>query len=244
MKRILALMLTLMLLCTAALADAPSYSPEVTALKTAYAALREKYGFTLTTSGVFYPEVTITDSEARVVFRPCTFLPIDRLGEYTAVITGDSVTLTWSHDAQSANLTANPDCPIWGQAQLQTYFDQGVITRDAWAEKYISPSQEPQDAPDIYDGLDADWLLPVESRDIPREQLYQTARSALEDIYAMSPAEIDAMYIEANNSFLQCSDGREYWLVRSGDVNYFFTLLIDKATGELFRISLFSGGLG
>lgn len=242
MKRILSLLLTLMLLCGAALAETV-YSPELTALKTAYASLREKYGFTLTTSGVFYPEVTVTDGEARVVFHPCTFLPVDRLGEYTAVITGDTVTLTWSHDARAADLTAAPDCPIWGQAQLQAYFDQGVVARDTWVEKYISPSQESLDTPDASDGLDAKWI-PADHKDIPRDQLSQTAQAAFADIYAMTPAEIDALYIEAEDGILQCPDGCEYWLLRSGDVDYFFTLLIDKATGELFRISLSSGGLG
>ena len=243
MKRILSLLLTLMLLCSAALADAPAYSPELTALKTALASLREKYGFTLTTTGVFYPEITVTDEEARVVFHPCTFLPVDRLGEYTAVITSDAVTLSWSHDARAADLTADPDCPIWGQAQLQTYFDQGVIARDVWVEKYLSASQESLATPDASDGLDAVWV-PAAHKDIPRDQLRETAKAAFAYIYAMTPAEIDALYIEAEDGILQCTDGREYWLLRSGDVNYFFTLLIDKATGELFRISFLSGGLG
>jgi hypothetical protein len=138
MKKLLILLMASLLTLSTALAEV-IYSPEVTALKAALAALREKYGFTLTTAGVFYPKVTLTEDGAQVVFQPCTYLPVDRLGEYTAVITGEDVTLTWSHADRAADLTAAPDCPFWGHAQVQTYFDQGVIARATPGWKTTSP---------------------------------------------------------------------------------------------------------
>jgi hypothetical protein len=60
----------------------------------------------------------------------------------------------------------------------------------------------------------------------------------------MTAEEIDAMYIETENGYYQCADGSAYWSMCGGDVNYFVTLLIDKETSEVYRITLFSGGLG
>lgn len=242
MKKLLILLMASLLTLSTALAEV-IYSPEVTALKAALAALREEYGFTLTTAGVFYPEVTLTENGAQVVFQPCTYLPVDRLGEYTAVITGEDVALTWSHADRAADLTAAPECPIWGHAQVQTYFDQGVIARDTWVENYISPTQESLDIPDINDNFAATWI-PLDPQDIPKDQLRQTAKATFAEIFAMTSEEINAMYIETETGYYQCADGRAYWSMRGGDVNYFVTLLIDKETSEVYRITLFSGGLG
>ena len=241
MKRLLALLLVFTLALPTALAETPSYAPEVTALKTALAALREQYGFTLTTSGVFSPEITTTTDGAQVVFRPYTFLPVDRLGEYIAVITGETVTITWSHDI--AALTAAPDCPIWGHAQVQTYFDQGIGHRDFWVETYITAEQERTESPDARDGLAYTWV-PLDKQDIPKDQLHQLAAAALADIYAIPSAGLDEMYFAVESGYMQCADGTAYWLLRSGDENNFFTLLINKETNQVFRTTQYSGGLG
>ena len=95
MKKLLLLLIAMLLTLSVALAEV-TYSPEVIALKAALATLREEYGFTLTTAGVFYPEVTLTENGAQVVFQPCTYLPVHRLGEYTAVITMSGVILYFS----------------------------------------------------------------------------------------------------------------------------------------------------
>lgn len=239
MKRLLTLLLALML-AVPALAET-TYSLELNALKTALAALREEYGFTMTTAGVFHPEITLTEDGAQVVFRPYTFLPVDRLGEYTAVVTGEAVALTWSHDI--ASLTADPDCPIWGHAQVQTYFDHSITDKDAWVENYISPAQERTEAPEARDGLDYTWVA-LDKQDIPRDELREIAQAALTDIYAMTPAELAELYIEVEPGLISCTDGAQYWFLRCGDPNNFFTLLIDKATNQVFRTTLYAGGLG
>lgn len=240
MKRLLALLLVSILAMPTALAES-AYSPEVTTLKTALAALREQYGFTLTTAGVFYPEITTTTDGAQVIFRPYTFLPVDRLGEYTAIITGETVTITWSHDITA--LTTDPDCPIWGHVQVQTYFDQGVGHRDTWVESYITAEQERTESPDVRDSLSYTWVS-LEKQDIPKDQLHHLAAAALADIYAIPSAGLDEMYITVESGYLQCADGTAYWLLRSGDENYFFTLLINKETNQVFRTTQYSGGLG
>ena len=240
MKRLLTLLLVLMLALPTALAEA-TYSPEVTALKTAQAALREQYGFTLITAGVFGPEVTLTDDGAQVVFQPYTFLPVDRLGEYTAVITAEGVTLTWSHDITA--LTDDPECSIWGHAQVQNYFDHGIGHRDFWVETYITTEQERTESPDARDSLAYTWVN-LDKQDIPKDQLHTIAKSALADIYAITEAELEELYIAVESGYLQCADGQQYWYLRSGDENNFFTLLINRETQQIFRTTLYSGGLG
>ena len=241
MKRLLTLLLALML-AAPALAET-AYSPELLALKTALAALREEYGFTMTTAGVFHPEVTLTEGGAQVVFHPHTCLPVDRLGEYTAVITGTEVTLTWSHAARAAELTAEADCPIWGHAQVQTYFDQGIVDKDAWVENYISPNQERTEAPEARDGLDYTWVE-LDKQNIPSDALREICKAALTDIYAMTPEELAEFYIAVEPGLISCTDGAQYWFLRCGDPNNFFTLLIDKATNQVLRMTHYAGGLG
>ena len=241
MKRLLTLLLALML-AVPALADA-AYSPELLALKTALAALREEYGFTMTTAGVFHPEVTLTEGGAQVIFRPHTCMPVDRLGEYTAVITDDDVALTWSHADQASTLTTEADCPIWGHAQVQTYFDHSISGKDAWVENYISPEQERTEAPEVRDGLDYTWI-PLAKQAIPSDALREIGKAALADIYAMTPAELAEFYIEVEPGLISCTDGAQYWFLRSGDPNNFFTLLIDKATNQVLRMTHYAGGLG
>ena len=90
MKRMLTLLLALLMLCSAALAEAPSYSPEMTALKTANALMYEKYGFTWRTLGVLSAEITPADSSATVTYRSY-LLPASRMGEYTVTIAGGSI---------------------------------------------------------------------------------------------------------------------------------------------------------
>ncbi|MBQ3155320.1 MAG: hypothetical protein IJB81_00145 [Clostridia bacterium] len=248
MKQMLALLTALMMLLVpafAATAEVPVYPPELTALKAALALLRETYGFSITTVGVFCPEITLTEDSARVVFKPYDFLPMDRLGEYTVTLSGETAEISWSHDDKDAALkqSGDPASPVWGHAQLQTYFNQGVLRRDYWVEPYIDPLQEDFASPKYHEGLTYTWK-PLEWADIPAEQLHKTANAALRDIYALTDEELAIYRIIIEKGVLQCEDGQEYWHLCFSGTDSIFDLLIDAHTGNVLRIKYLSGGRG
>lgn len=95
MKRMLALLLTAILMMTSAsgLAESPRYSAVLQAEKLAIAAMYVQYGFTVETLGVFTMTSTQEDNGFHVSFQS-EVLPYDRVGRYDAKVAGNKANLT------------------------------------------------------------------------------------------------------------------------------------------------------
>ncbi|MGN0754041.1 MAG: hypothetical protein ACI4ME_06230 [Aristaeellaceae bacterium] len=238
LKALLALCAAGMLLCSAAMAEAPACSPELTAAKTAIGALYDQYGFTAEMLGMFTMTVA-AEEEATRVHLISTLLPLGRVGEYEVTIRGDQAEAKWTHDDKDESLWASGalDCPYWGAKQLQTCLDK---------TDYIfgSDGDIPENVPNLYDSLDF-TAVPPEKDELPSEERYALARAALADVYGLSEetmSSLESLYGEER--ILICGDGRRLLEVTIAGRDLCCHVLFDTDTGEVFWIQLSSGGNG
>lgn len=243
MKRMLTLLLTL-LLGSAALADAPAYSPEMTALKIANTLMYEKYGFTWRTLGVLAAEITSAENNTVVTYRS-HLLPPSRMGEYTVTITGDQAEITWTHDGADAAQwqSGDPESACWGSAQIEAYLAQGGGERNRWLKPYFAANEQPADPPAMYD--EAFTLAASSDSDIPLEQARTAADAALVEIFALSAEEVAKLDRTVDAFTVQDGEGRRrLWSLTYADYESCFYLLIDAVTSEVVYITHQAGGNG
>lgn len=243
MKRILTLLVTLMLLLSAALADAPAYSPEMTALKTANALMYEKYGFTWRTLGVLTTEITSAEDSTIVTYRSY-LLPASRMGKYTVTISGGQANITWTHEGADAAQwqSGDPESPIWGAAQVESYLAQGGGERSRWLKPYFAANEQQADPPPMYG--DRFSIAPHNDGDIPLEQARYAADAALTDIFALSADDASKLDRTVDACAVQSEDGRRLWSLTYADYESCFYIHIDAATGEVVYITHQAGGNG
>lgn len=243
MKRILSLLLTMLLFASAALADAPGYSPEMAALKTANALMYEKYGFTWRTLGVLTTQITAAENSSIVTYRSY-LLPPSRMGEYTVTITGDQAAITWTHDGADAAQwqSGDPESPSWGAAQIETYLAQGGGERNRWLKPWFAANEQSADPPPLYD--EAFALAASNDSDIALEQARTAADQALVEIFALSAEEVAQLDRTVDTFTVQDGDGRRLWSLTYADYESCFYILIDAATGEVVYITHQAGGNG
>lgn len=243
MKKLLTLLLTLTLLTSAALADAPAYSPEMTALKTANALMYEKYGFTWRTLGVLTAEIKAADNSATVTYLSY-LLPASRLGEYTVTITGDQAKLTWTHDGTDVTAwqPGDPESPCWGSAQIEAYLAQGGGDRSRWLSPWFAANEQSADPPPMYD--DAFTLAAGRDGDITLAQARSATDAALTDVFALSADETARLDRTIDACTVQDESGRRLWSLTYADYESCFYILIDAATGEVVYITHQAGGNG
>ena len=127
----LSLAVALVMMASVALAAvALNYSPAADALKQARNAVMDKYGLTQTTLGLFQHNLYLLDNETVVVFHTDVADANGNglTGEYTVTIPdGGTTVVSWTFDHvdpavwQSGDL----DAPIWGQAQLAKFLEDG-----------------------------------------------------------------------------------------------------------------------
>lgn len=244
MKRILILLLAALLLTSAALAEAPRYSPEMTALALANTAMREKYGFTWRTLGLFTVEIELTDQAAHVNYRTC-LLPASRIGEYDVTIVDGKAEVAWTHDGQDAALwqSGDPESPCWGASQIVAYLAQGGIERHKWLQPWFAEGEESTDPPSIYDELGC-TIAPWADSDLPVQQVREIADAALMDVYAMTVEEVASLDHAVDSVVLVCADGTRLWRLTYSDYESCFYILLHAATGEVFHITHLAGGNG
>ena len=243
MKRMLTLLLALLMLCSAALAEAPTCSPEMTALKAANALMYEKYGFTWRTLGVLSAEITPADSSATVTYRSY-LLPASRMGEYTVTISGGQANITWTHDGADAAQwqSGDPESPIWGAAQVESYLAQSGGERSRWLKPYFAANEQQADPPPMYG--DRFSIAPHNDGDIPLEQARSAADAALTDIFALSADDASKLDRTVDACTVQSEDGRRLWSLTYADYESCFYIHIDAATGEVVYITHQAGGNG
>lgn len=236
LKKLLAVCAAGMLLCAAALADAPAYSPELTAAKTAIGALYSQYGLTAEMLGMFTMTVTSEEDAARVRF-VSALLPFGRVGEYEVTIRGEQVEANWTHDGKDASLWASGalDCPYWGAKQLRACLD---------TESYIfgQDGDIPEYVPDQYESLDMVVFTP-EKAELPAKERYVLARAAMADVYGLSEKTMNSLEsVYGEERILICGDGRRLMEVTIAGKDLCCHVLIDTDTDEVFWLQLSAGG--
>ena len=252
MKRMLTILLAALLLYTAALAEDVALSPELTAQKLAVAALHDQYGLTMTSLGLFAVDV-LSEGDARVVhYRPHSYLPVERIGEYTVRVQSGQAEAVWTHDSADAAQwqSADMNSPAWGEAQLQAILAAGGT---GWLAPYYTTDEDPAEPPSLYDRLafhrhstDAEELpagLGLEKA-LTRTEALRLADAALTAVYGLTDADVAAMDHNMDAYYLTLTDGRVLWDLNIADSSCGFIVLVDAASGEVFHIDLFTGGNG
>lgn len=245
MKRILALMFTLMLLCSAALADAPSYSPALAAQKLAIHAMCEKYGFSAETLGVF--SVLTTQQDSAYTFRfQSAFLPASRVGEYTAIVKGEDVTLTWTHDGTNIDhSTGDPDCAVWGPSQIKAYLAVDSGERYLWTAPYFANDGDSFPEPETSVWLELELSkVPKKVSDLPVKEARAIADAALMDVYGLTAEAVAALDHSVNTETVASNDGRRFIDLTFSNPDMCFHILINADTRDVFHIVCGSGGNG
>ena len=244
MKRLLTLLLSLLLICPAALAEEPDYSPALAAKKLAIAAMYDKYNFTPETLGVFTVAAETAGDVACVHFY-CEFLPYSRVGQYTALIDGAQVNLTWSYDnADPAPLAVyNADTPFWGPRQIEVYLTVDTGKRHTWLKPYYESWEQ-----DVY--LPAStWLdmslerLPDEQTMRPPQAVFTAAQNAIIDVFRLTDAEFARLNYTSRSTYID-ADGKEYYTFTYSELNLCFQVLMDAETNQVIDVTLSSGGNG
>lgn len=239
---LLALLLILPLLFSAAQTDAPAYSAALTAEKKAIAAMYDQYGFTPETLGLFTISTHTAEDVACVHFYS-ELLPFSRVGQYTALIDDQNVALSWTHDNKDAALyqSGAADAPYWGIKQLEAYL--AADDRAAWSKDYHALGEQ-----DVYlpASIWLDWnleRLPEERTIRPSKVVYAAAEAAIMDVYALSPEEFAALDHPDYDTALS-PDGHRYHSLTYSGQDICFHVLIDANTEQIIDIALETGGIG
>ena len=219
------------------------YSAGAAAQKLAVAALQEKYGLTRSSLGLFTAEYTEDEQGMHVWYRANAYLPKERVGDYHVLIVGGEAKATWTHDDKDRSLweSGAPESPCWGEKQLQACL--AAANPVEWLRPYLAEDTDNADPPNIFDTLDFAVVEP-ETDDLPFREAQALADAALMDFYGMSAEEVARYDHYLDPRMLLCGDGRRLWEVTIADADNCFQVLVDAKTGEIFHISLTTGGVG
>lgn len=244
-KGIVIALIALLCMGTVAVAVGFNYSADVQAQKAANSILHEKYGISSESLGLFVVETSVDEHGTHVHYNAAPFLPMDRIGEYEVLITEDGTEGTWSHDDKDPTLweSGEPECPYWGEKQLQAYLAVDVSKRDEWLERYLAAGFEPVDPHSVYDTLEYTVAEPEKS-DLTSRQVREYAKAAVVDVYGLTEDEAAQLEVTIYPELLRFTDGRRLWDVGFGTYEYSFRILLDAKTGEVVYIKMESGGNG
>lgn len=251
MQRLTAVLLAAVLLCCTAAAEGVALSSNLEAQKVAIAALREKYGLSLDSLGLFTVDVVLEGDVATVCYKPDLFLPVERIGEYIIRIAGGQVDVAWTHDDKDAALwqSDDPESPAWGAKLLQACLSNDT----SWMVPYRSRSEDAVPVVSFYDRLDfnryyseADTLPPTVAGDdaLTLPQAGEMADAALMEVYGMTGTEVAALDHDMDAYYLDCSGGQVLWELTFADSERCFIILVDALTKEVSHITLITGGNG
>lgn len=249
MKRKLLMLLALtvmMAMCaTTALAEL-HYTPEVKAQRLAIAAMQDKYGFTLQTLGLFNPQITVAEEMSCVHFR-CGFLPYSRVGEYTVLINGNRLSISWTYDDVDPALyqSGDPQAPCWGVKQLEAYLAVDSGARAEWLQPFYALGEQDVHVPaSMWDTLNLTRLPEEEQKRAP-VSVRAAAEDAILDVFGLSTDWFDARLSPDDSDALISPTGRLYYtLLYSGGSDFGIHVLVDAETCEIMSITPSSGGNG
>lgn len=244
-KGIVIALIVLLCMGTAVAAVGFNYGKGVQAQKEANSILMDKYGFSSESLGLFVVETSVDEHGTHVRYSALPFLPMDRIGEYEVLITRDGTECTWSHDNKDPALwkSGEPECPYWGEKQLQAYLAVDVNERNEWLAGYLAEGFEPVDPPSVYDTLDYTVIEPDEG-DLTSRQVREYAKTAVIDVYGLTEEDAAQLEVTIFPQLLRCTDGKRLWDVGFGTYECSFRVLVDAETGEVVHIKMESGGNG
>ena len=241
MKKWMLMMLCIALLTPAVLAEEVVISPALEAKRLTIAAMKDKYGFTNDVLGLFYMYVTQEEDAVCVRLLPAEYLPADIVGQYEVVITGGQAEAAWSHDDQNPMYWQSDilDSPCWGARQLNMI----RLSSGEGLDLYLPEGYEPDPLPSEYGDLTFERVV-FQDGDLPPEEVLSLADTALQLVYNLPPEEIHLLDHDLEPALLLASDGQRLWKISLADPERFFSVLINAATGEVFDVSLSTGGQG
>lgn len=244
-KGLVIALIAILCMGTVAVAAGFYYGAGVQAQKAANSILLEKYGISSESLGLFVVETSVDEYGTHVYYSALPFLPMDRIGEYEVLITEDGTEGAWSHDDKDPALweSGAPECPYWGEKQLQAYLAVDGDERDEWLEKYLADGFEAVDSPSVYDTLEYTVVEPEEG-DLTSRQVREYAKTAVADVYGLTEEEAAQLEVTIYPKLLRCMDGRRLWDVGFGTYECSFRILLDAETGEVVHIKMESGGNG
>lgn len=244
-KGVLIALIALLCMGTVAVAAGLNYSAGVRAQKAANLILRDKYGLSSESLGLFVVETSVDEHGTHVHYSALPFLPMDRIGEYEVLITKGGAEGAWSHDDKDPVLweSGAPECPYWGEKQLQAYLAVGGDERDEWLEEYLAEGFEPADPRSVYDSLEYTVVEPEEG-DLTSRQVREYAKAAIVDVYGLTAEEAAQLEVTIYPELLHCTDGKRLWEVGFGNYECAFRILLDAETGEVVHIKMEAGGNG
>ena len=240
MKRMLILLLVCLLLIPVALAEEVVLSPNMEAERIAVAALKDKYGLTNDLFGLFVPYVASIENGVIVRYLPQAYLPANIVGEYEVQIIDGQATASWTHDDQDPMFWQSDmlDSPCWGAKQLNQVRLSSAVLADFIPADYI-----PVELPDKHGNLTFEWVEPT-AEDMPAEEAMALADAAMKAVYNLPPEEIRLLDHTLEPAMLLASDGQRLWRFSFGDPERYFDVMVNASTGEIFAVTITTGGNG
>ncbi len=227
---------------------------------TANQALKDKYGLTDGTIGLFVKQATQTGDEWTVDYIPDGYAPA-LLGQYRVLVKdGKATDATWSYDDTDVDWQNSEGLasPVWGQKQMAYALTHPDEASAVSAPRYEQASALPTPPPDRQDG-DAWWMgelvYPAEptADDLTKEQAVAIARQALMEEYGLTAADLDGAVQRGEDAddetlFYTRESGNPvwtlgFWLVKDG-VEMDIGVVVDARTGEILLTNLMTGGNG
>lgn len=247
MKKFL-LMLCVLLICSlpALAEDAPAMSAELTYLKTANAALYERYGLTTAALGLFDAHVDVCGETAIVTYTGGA-IPQSLTGTYYVIIAPHGVQPMWTHDSslvpwQSGEL----DSPVWGMPQLQKYLQTSAGERYDAFTPYFPVELDTLDA---FEAAGGSYHEVTSANRGAADSAGSLARRAVAFMYDLTEEEAASLVCYAGDSRLvRYPDNHGEWEVTvhlpGGPEELLFHVTIHAETGLILRIVVSSGGVG
>lgn len=247
MKKLLLILLTLLLALPALAEEAPRMSPEMEALKTAHAALADRYHLSIDALGLFDTHVDLCGETAIVTYRG-NAVPEALTGTYYVIIAPHGVQPMWTHDGslvpwQSGDL----DSPVWGMPQLQKYLRTSSYERYEAFDPYFPADLTTLSAFEAAGGSFHDVSGDNRSAADSAAALAKRAVIGMFDL-TQSQAELLAVYA-GDTRLVRCPDLHGEWEVMvhledGGAAETCFWVVVHAETGLIMNVVVSSGGVG
>lgn len=257
----LALAMAVILLAAAGIAAVTVLrAPEADAVTLARRTLKQQYGLTPATMGLFYP-VYEKEGGIETVRFIGDGLPHSLIGTYTVKLQNGQAKASWTHDGADKALmdSGSLESPAWGQKQMMI-----ALTDDRAATEAVQRFRKahPEDANDrphlptppaalqegesYWQGLILRPGTPGKN-DLTKEKALALAKAALMDEFEVTPEALDKA--EWESSFYHPKDERfpalwgfRFFIMEDGKAVMELGVMMNAVTGEVHTIGILTGG--
>lgn len=247
MKKLLLILLALLLALPALAEESPRMTPEMEALKTAHAALADRYHLSIDALGLFDTHVDLCGETAIVTYRG-NAVPEALTGTYYVIIAPHGVQPMWTHDGslvpwQSGEL----DSPVWGMPQLQKYLSTSSYERHEIFEPYFPADLNTLAAFEAAGGSYHDVTGANRSAADSAKAL---AKRAVVGMFDLTQSQADMLAVYAGDTRLvRYPDRHGEWeimvhLEDGSPAETCFWIVVHAETGLIQNIVVSSGGVG